>query len=322
MNIRKLNSGNYQIRQTVNGKVYSITIDHKPTLYEAEQLMKEKTDTKNITFEKACHNYIDSKSNILSPSTIVSYESIMRNTTNDLLKTKLPNINNQIIQQEINEYAAHHSSKSTRNFSGFIMSVVKFYALNIKSPNLPQKERKKVYIPTEDEVRRIYEEIKDTKYEIPIILSSMGLRRSEICALSISDLNGNILTINKALVKNNKNEWVIKQTKTEDSTRTIQIPDYLADKIREQGYVYDGFPGMIYKHLIDTQKKLNIEHFSLHKMRHFFCSYMHNLGYTDKQIQEMGGWKSTETINQIYKHSMEMDKAKKSMSDNFSKLLQ
>ena len=123
-------------------------------------------------------------------------------------------------------------------------------------------------------------------------------------------------------MKNNKNEWVIKQTKTEDSTRTIQIPDYLADKIREQGYVYDGFPGMIYKHLIDTQKKLNIEHFSLHKMRHFFCSYMHNLGYTDKQIQEMGGWKSTETINQIYKHSMEMDKAKKSMSDNFSKLLQ
>lgn len=321
MNIRKLPSGSYQIRQMVKGKEYSVTLDHKPTMYEAEQLIKEKSDTKNITFEKACRNYIDAKSNILSPSTIVSYESIIRNTSNDLLKTKLPNLNNQIIQQEVNEYAAHHSSKSTRNFNGFLMSVVKFYALNIKSPNLPPKTPKKVFIPSEEQIKLIYDEIKGTKYEVAIILASMGLRRSEICALTIDDLNGNTLTINKALVYDKNKQWIVKETKTEDSTRTIQVPDYVADLIREQGYVYEGFPGQIYKRLTDIEKKLGIPHFSLHKMRHFFASYMHQLGYTDKQIQAFGGWKTDGVMKTVYQHEMEMEKAKASMSNNFGTLI-
>lgn len=321
MNIRKLPSGSYQIRQMVKGKEYSVTLDHKPTIYEAEQLIKEKSDTKNITFEKACRNYIDAKSNILSPSTIVSYESIIRNTSNDLLKTKLPNLNNQIIQQEVNEYAAHHSSKSTRNFNGFLMSVVKFYALNIKSPNLPPKTPKKVFIPSEEQIKLIYDEIKGTKYEVAIILASMGLRRSEICALTIDDLNGNTLTINKALVYDKNKQWIVKETKTEDSTRTIQVPDYVADLIREQGYVYEGFPGQIYKRLTDIEKKLDIPHFSLHKMRHFFASYMHQLGYTDKQIQAFGGWKTDGVMKTVYQHEMEMEKAKASMSNNFGTLI-
>lgn len=321
MNIEKLPSGSYRIRKQIKGKKYSIVLDHKPTLYEAEQLLLEKAETKHITFEKACQSYIDAKSNILSPSTIVSYESIIRQISDGLLKTKLPEIDNQIIQQEINQYSVHHSSKSTRNFNGFLMSVIKFYALNIKSPNLPPKERKKVYIPTEEEVKLIYEEIKGTKYEVPIILSSMGLRRSEICALTLDDLSSNTLTINKALVQDKNKQWVIKTTKTEDSTRTIQIPDYLADLIRKQGYVYEGFPGLIYKHLTDIQKKLGIQHFSLHKMRHFFASYMHQLGYTDKQIQAFGGWKTDGVMKTVYQHEMEMEKAKESMANNFNGLI-
>ena len=321
MNIEKLPSGNYRIRQMKNGHSFSITLDHKPTIYEAEQLIKEKSDTKNITFEKACRNYIDAKSNILSPSTIVAYESIMRNTSRDLLKTKLPNLNNQILQQEVNEYAAHHSAKSTRNFNGFIMSVVNFYALNIKSPYLPPKSPKTVFIPSEEQVKQIYDEIKGTKYEVAIILASMGLRRSEICALTLNDLKGNTLTINKALVQDRNKKWVIKTTKTADSTRTIQVPDYVVNLIREQGYVYEGFPGQIYKTLTDIEKKLDIPHFSLHKMRHFFASYMHQLGYTDKQIQAFGGWKTDGVMKTVYQHEMEMEKAKTSMSNNFSSLI-
>lgn len=150
----------------------------------------------------------------------------------------------------------------------------------------------------------------------------MGLRRSEICALTISDLSPeNVLTIDKAKVQDANKEWVIKSTKTTDSTRTIVIPEYVAGLIREQGYVYDGFPGLIYKKLVDTQDKLGIKHFSLHKMRHFFASYMHKLGYSDKQIQEMGGWKTDGVMKTVYQHAMDMEEAKRSVSVNFEKLL-
>ena len=322
MNISKLPSGNYRIRKTKNGKVYSVTLDHKPTMFEAEEIIKEMSDNSvNISLEKACRLYIDSKSNVLSPTTIVAYESIIKQISPELKRKKLVCLTNKDLQTEINLYASNHSSKSTRNFNGFLMSVVNFYGLNIKSPKLPPKEPKKVYIPTEEEVKAIMNEVKGTKYEVAFLLASMGLRRSEICALSLDDLKDNELTINKALVCNKNKEWVLKSTKTESSVRTIILPDYVANLIREQGYVYDGFPGQIYKRLTDIEKKLGIPHFSLHKMRHFFASYMHHLGYTDKQIQAFGGWKTDDVMKTVYQHEMEMEKAKQSMASNFKKLI-
>lgn len=323
MTINKLPSGNYRIRKTVNGKAYSLTVNHKPTLFEAEQLIQAKIQVPgNENFEAAARNYILSKTNVLSPSTIKSYESIIRNIEPNFLKLKLYSISGKDIQIEVNRYASTHSAKSTKNYSGFLMSVVKFYDIDMKSPKLPQKERKMPYIPTEEEVRAIINEVKGTKYEVAFILASMGLRRSEICALTLDDLNGNTLSINKALVSDNKGKWVVKTTKTENSTRTIEIPDKVANLIREQGYVYDGFPGQIYKRLIDIEQKLGIEHFSLHKMRHFFASYMHHLGYTDKQIQAFGGWKTDEVMKTVYQHEMEIEKAKKKMASTFSGLIE
>ena len=323
MTINKLPSGNYRIRKTINGKSYSLTIDHKPTLYEAEQLLMQKIEVPdNESFESAAKTYIQSKSNVLSPTTITSYESIVRNINQSFLKLKLHSITHKDMQAEVNRYSATHSAKSTKNYSGFLMGVLKFYDINIKSPKLPQDVRSTPYIPTEEEVKAIINEVKGTKYEVAFILASMGLRRSEICALTIDDLNGNTLTINKALVKDKTGKLVVKTTKTINSTRTIEIPDKVAKLIRKQGYVYEGFPGQIYKRLIDIEKKLGIKHFSLHKMRHFFASYMHHLGYTDKQIQAFGGWKTDEVMKTVYQHEMEIEKAKKKMAGTFSTLIE
>ena len=66
--------------------------------------------------------------------------------------------------------------------------------------------------------------------------------------------------------------------------------------------------------------KLSIPRFPFHKLRHFFASYMHDLGYTDKQIQEFGGWKTDNMMKSVYQHEMEMDKVKENISDNLSGL--
>lgn len=60
------------------------------------------------------------------------------------------------------------------------MGVLKYYGVQIPSPKLPQKEKLSPYIPTKEEVHAIFEEIKCSKYEIPIMLAAMGLRRSEM----------------------------------------------------------------------------------------------------------------------------------------------
>ena len=328
MTIEKLKSGSYRVKQMVNGVTYRVTVDKKPSEKEAhlliaEAMAKKGTVISNKTpFKQACEAYVESKSNILSPSSIRGYKSLIKQVSDTLGKVSVDNVTKPMVQTEINTYSKGHSSKTISNYYGFIVSVLKYYGNNISGVTLPQKEKKAPYIPTEEEVHAIFKELKDTKYEIPIFLCSMGLRRSEVCALQITDLApDNTLTIDKAKVQNENNEWVIKSTKTTDSTRTIIIPDYIAKKIRKQGYVYDGFPNLIYKHLTDVQNKLGIQHFSLHKMRHFFASYMHNLGYSDKQIQEMGGWKTDGVMKTVYQHAMNMEEAKKKASDNFANLI-
>ena len=324
MNIEKLPSGSYRITQMVEGKRYRITVDHRPTQAEALRLIAEELDkvviSNNMSFERACTAYIDAKSNVVSASTIRGYESVIRQISGDFRRLKLSQIDLVLFQREINTYAIDHSPKSVRNLSGFISSVLRFYGLNIQSPRLPQKEKKEPYIPTEEEVRAILTEVKGTKYEVPILLATMGLRRSEICALTMDDLSpDNTLTINKAKVQDRNKNWIIKTTKTTSSTREIKIPDYLADLIRERG-LYDGHPELIYRTLTETQEKLGIQHFPLHKLRHFYASYLHDLGYSDKQIQELGGWKTDQIMRTVYTHAMRMDDARKSAANDMGKL--
>lgn len=327
MTIEKLKSGSYRIGQMVDGKLYRITIDHKPTNKEAVMLMADKladkvTVSADMPFNLACKAYISSRSNVLSPSSIRRYNQYLDSISEGLGNTRLSAVTKPMIQSEINSFTSGHSPKTISNYAGFLTAVLNYFGNNVGKLTLPQKEKKTPYIPTEDEVKAIFNEIKGGQFEVPIMLSAMGLRRSEVCALQITDLSpDNVLTINKAKVQNEKKEWVIKTTKTTDSTRTIIIPDYLADLIRKQGYVYNGFPNSIYNHLMRVQKKLGIQQFPLHKMRHFFASYMHNKGYSDSQVQEMGGWRTPNILRSVYTHSMEIEKAKAKAAADIGSLM-
>ena len=327
MTIEKLKSGSYRITQMENGQRYRITIDHKPTKTEAMRLLSERftksvSTPSNMTLTRACTAYVDDRENIISPSTIVGYRSLIRRIPEKYGNMHLMTITNATIQALTNEYATTHNSKTTNNMISFALSVLSYYDITIKYPTLPQKEKKSPYIPTKDDVMAVFSVIKGTKYEIPITLAALGLRRSEICSLTIDDLDGNRLTINKAKVQDENKEWVIKSTKTLSSNRVITIPDELADAIRSQGYVFNGDPGTIYKNLRRAQNKAGVPYFHLHKLRHFFASYMHNQGYTDKQIQEAGGWRDGSRImKMVYQHAMDMEQAQKGMADSIQALM-
>ena len=322
MGIEKLKSGSYRITKMQNGIRYRTTIDHKPTKTEIERILADLiTDYENPKMYKACDMYITAKSNLLSPSTIRTYRTIISKISPEFMNTPIRSIRFSMLQNEINKYSIGHSPKSTRNYNGFIMSVLKFYDVDIKTPTLPQKEKKTIYIPNKDDVSAIFKRAKGTKYEVAFFLASMGLRRSEICALTLNDLDNNKLTINKALVLNSNRQWVIKQTKTTDSTRTVILPENIIEIIKKQGFVFEGHPGMICKTLNEYQKALGIERFSLHKLRHFFASYLHDLGYSDKQIQEMGGWKTDYVMKTVYQHAMETEKAKQKAALEIANLM-
>ena len=311
MKIEKLPSGSYRIRKMYKGQTYTVIVDYKPTQKEAIQLMsaeldKVKTEGLRMTFQTASEKYINEKNNILSPSTIKGYESVLRSISDDFKKNNITDITALDVQSEINAYAKTHSPKSTRNAHGFISSVLGVFCPNvILNTTLPQKEPKKAYIPSDEDVKRILEQAKGSQYEIALILAMFGLRRSEICALTLDDLNGNILTIDKAKVQSINNEWVMKSTKTEAGIRSVYLPDHVVALIKERGVIYKGHPNSILIYLQRTQRNLGIPKFSLHKLRHYFASSAHALGIPDQYIMDAGGWKSKYVLGSIYQHAMD-----------------
>lgn len=325
MKIEKLPSGSYRIRKMYKGQTYTIVFDHKPTQKEAMQAMAAKLDKiqekyESLTFRTAAQKYIDSKKNVLSPSTIRGYSGIVRQISNAFLNNNIYDITALDVQVEINRFAESCSPKTVRNHHGFLSAVLGSFRPDLKlHTTLPQKIKNEPYIPSDDDVRKILDYAKGTEYEIPIILACYGMRRSEICALTLDDINGDVVSITKAKVQDENLEWVTKTTKTTASTREIVIPMEIADKIREKGYVYKGYPGEITKFLAASQKKMGIPLFSIHKLRHYFASKMSAMNVPEEDIMRFGGWETDYVMKGVYRHAME-DKNKDAQRAAASKL--
>ncbi len=325
MKIEKRGAESYRVRKMYKGQMYTVTFDHKPTQKEAMQAMaaeldKAKGKYHSVVFQGAAEKYIESKRNVLSPSTIRGYVGILKNLSPDFLDKRIQDITALDIQEEINRLAKEHTPKTVRNYHGFISAVLGTFCPNLKiSTTLPQKVKNEPYIPSDEDVQRILEHAKGTEYEIPLILACYGLRRSEICALHPEDIDGDTVRINKAIVQNEKEEWVIKATKTTASTREIIIPLEIAEKIQEKGYVYKGHPHSIAAYLRQTEKELEIPFFPLHKLRHYFASKMSAMNIPEVDIMRMGGWQTDRVMKAVYRHSM-IDKEARSKREASKKL--
>jgi integrase len=323
MNIEKRSANTYRARLMIDGKSYSATFDHKPSEREAyEVIMKKVRDDSGIkgSFKQFANDYIAIKEGILSPRTVKEYVNTLKYIPEWFLSLDLGELKASDVQRCINEIAVGRSPKTVRNYHGFIASVINMYRPDfVLKTTLPQKEKSEDYIPTEEDVRRILDCAVGTENEVFLKLACMGLRRSEICALEITDIDvNNVVHINKALVLDKDNNWVVKSTKTTASTRTVPIPEQLATQIRTQGYVYRQSPNNVIKWLNKTQDQLGIPRFQLHKLRHFFASQLADKNVPAKTIMELGGWETDGVMKTVYQHNMKQENEKRNIISNLT----
>lgn len=325
MKIEKRSGDSYRVRKMYKGQMYTATFDYKPTQKEAMQAMakeleKVKSDHVHMTFKRAAESYVDMKRNVLSPRTIKEYSETAKRLPEWFCRLPVSDIDQIQINRLVNELSKDKSPKTVRNYHGFITAVLGTFYPNLKIyTTLPQRVKSEPYTPSQEDVKRILEEVRDTPFEIPITLACYGMRRSEICALTPGDIEGDTVRINKAMVQGESKKWVIKTTKTIESTRNIIIPQELADKIKGQGYIYRGHPGNITKHLERVEDRLQIPRFPLHKLRHYFASQMSALGVPEADILKMGGWETDHVMKSVYRHSM-MDKEEQAKREAAEKL--
>lgn len=314
---KKLPSGNWRVNLYIgndaNGKrqYKSFTAETKK---EAEFLAaqynafkKEQTDSK-LTFRTAAERYIDSKRNVVSPSTIRGYVSILKNNAQDIMPMKICDITQECIQISINKLAMEHSAKTCRNVHGFISAVLGVYRPDfILHTTLPKREHNDIYVPDNKETEEIRRLAAGTVNEIPIFLASeCGLRASEIAALKTENVKSDCIEIKEAAVLDENNIEHIKQPKSFTSYRKIPITKAASEYLishsvdgricpRRAINICNNWDKFRDKHSIN--QKLNF-----HALRHHYASKCLLLGIPQKYIAELMGHSSTDMIEKVYQH--------------------
>lgn len=310
----KLPSGNWRVLAYANGHRKSFTA---PTKKEAEYLASQfllfENDTENITVEKAVEKYIDNRSAICSPTTIRTYQTILKNNIDEIRHKKIVQLKSEDLQAYVNNLSKRLSPKGVRNAYGLVRASIKaFYPNKGINVSLPQKKAKEYHLPTSEDISIILDNA-DTELKIAVMLASIGtLRIGEICGLEYSDIKDDTIHIHQTMIYTDKKEWVIKDIpKTTSSDRYICFPTQVIDAIgKGTGLIFKTNPKALalrYKRLV-IKLGLDIS-VRFHDLRHYAASAMHAMGIPDQYIMEAGGWKSDHVLKSVYRNTLD-DKRK------------
>ena len=323
MKVTKLKNGKYRIRPMINGEQRCFTFDYRPTKADIDKIIGDNSTTGKTSVSESVARYIETKERVLSPSTIKMYRAYLRNMPQWFLKLRLSEVDSYKLQTLANEIMRTHSVKYARNINALVTATLALFAPSVNvRVTFPRKTLKDDYKPSNEDIKRILEESKNTMFEVALWLACFGLRRSEQICLTEDDLNGNVLTISKARVQDKNNEWITKDyTKTAASVRQIILPDHVVNLIHKNGF-YQGHPNSIVCWLYKAQKRLGIPKFSLHYFRHFYAAKMSTI--TDEaSVLELGGWKTDYVFKNTYRYALpeNVDKAKEDASKLIENLI-
>ena len=308
MKVEQLPSGSYRIRIMIDGHRYTFTDKDKLRVKaKAAQFADEHREAvDNPTLAQAMDKYIEERQKIRSPSTIRGYVDIRNRLTQDypaICNKKLTAIKESDLQSIVNTLGL--SPKTIRNYVGFIQAATgRKYNLA-----LPQRKKAVVRIPNDMEVAGLIRLAQDMypDLEVPVMLGCFGpLRRSEICALTLDDFQGDWVNITRGMVKDEHDQFQIKGIpKTTESARRIKLPHFVVRKIREQGYVTKYNPDQISHYFRRMQQRVGLEDiYNFHSTRHYCVSSLHANGLPDAYIMERGGWSTPDVLIYVYRHTI------------------
>lgn len=314
---RKLPSGSYRVNLYIGKdadgkrKYKSFTADTKREAeYLAAQYSQMHIDINRseLLLSEAVERYIKSKGNVLSPSTVRGYYVILRNYLPELMKTRMRDITAESVQIAFNDFAKDHSPKTCRNAHGLISAVLKVNRPElILNTTLPQKQKRGIYVPDEEEIQKIHKILTGKPMEIPFLLAAeCGLRASEISALNVKNVFEDHIEVKEARVPGIDGD-VLKAPKSTAGYRSVPISTELY-KILVNATAPDGRiclkRGPDISNSWSNFKKshdLN-EDFNFHALRHHYASKCLLMGIPQKYIAVLMGHSSLDMIEKVYQH--------------------
>ena len=337
MKAKELPSGSYRVQFRLNGERISVTADtedeaiYQASLIKTKRERSVKADKKENTVGKCVKEYIESKENILSPSSIRGYYIILKNAMKFIENVKIKELTEKHLQQWVNLNTENYAPKSIKSQFGLVTAALRQEKINLdySSILLPRIEDKDPVIPNEQQMGEILRIVEGTSVELPVTIAvTLGMRQSEIAGLKWSDYDGALLDIHGAKVPNKENKYVYKDSvKSKASKRKIEVEGILKERLdraeRKSEFISPMLPSSVlrkFNHLCDRN---GLPRFTMHAERHANASEMLVMGVPDKYAMKRLGQSSPNMIKNVYQHLFE-DKEKeysKSLSKKFETLI-
>lgn len=317
---KKLPSGSWRVNQFVgrddNGKQifksFTAPTKKEAEFMAAEYALKTRKPPLEKTLGEAIDDYINMKSNVLSPTTLQSYRVIRRNDFQLLMDVQVKSIDNDLLQEMVNREAARKSPKSVINAYGLVSSALKkavpYYRFDVTLPSKYKKHKELL------EPQTIMQLVRGTEIELPVLLAMwLSLRMSEVLGIKKStDIKNGYLTINQVKVYAD-GKYIVKEVgKTYDSKRRLQLPPYilsLIDAVADDQEFLIALSGQaIYKRFTRLVERNGLGHMTFHDLRHVNASVMAMLGIPDKYAMERGGWSTDEVLKNTYQHTFSKER--------------
>ena len=286
---------------------------------------------KRMTVHDAIDQYISIKHSVLSPSTETGYRSYLKTGKFSSIEAlSVTDVDQLIIQTWIADMLEDYSAKYTRNCYGLLRPALTMAGVANIPVTLPPLPTPETYVPTDAELSQLLEYLDqhDKTTKAAAMLAAFGsMRRSEICALTPADFDGDTVKVNKAIVKSPSGIWVSKpMPKTPQSHRTVSLPHEVLVSIDKSGErIIPLNPDQLSKRFRKAVKHAGMPAlFCLHSLRHYYASIAHVLGIPDQYVMKMGGWKTDYVLKKHYRttltdvEQMEQDK----FNAHFSKVMQ
>lgn len=304
----------YEVKDGKKTRVYESFTSKDPSPHgkrEAEQMASEWAYKRTrrvsaVTIADAIESYISSKDGVLSPSTVRAYKSYQKTHFDEIGAMSIRNLDMIGLQRWVSSMDL--SPKSVSNIYGLLNSALKVYTGSDLNLTLPAPKKPDLHTPTDPEIRQLMNHIKGRDLEVAVALAAFcSLRRGEICALRAEDLNGDVLTVKRSMVKTPDGFWDIKQPKTKNSYRSVLVPqlvvDYFAGK---KGDVFSFNPDNLSNRFRRAIRYSHVPNsFRFHDLRHYYASIAHALGVPDAYIMKTGGWKSEHVMKRVYREALD-----------------
>lgn len=336
---KKLPSGQYRVR-VYDKKRQTTKSFTAPTKKAAELaamqwlngLQSTANESRKMTVRKAVREYIDSKSNILSPSSVRGYEIIYNNSIDGIGDALIADVTEKDLQTWVNGNTAKYAPKSVKSQFGLVTAALRQQKklLDYGSILLPRIKKSDPLIPTMEQIAVILQMVEGTPVELAVTIAvTLGLRQSEIAALKWADYDGRSLYVHAAVVPCSDHSKLVRKetTKSEASTRRIDVDAVCKERLDRAERKSENISPLTPRHVIKVFQRLcdqnGLPRFTMHALRHGNASMMLVSGIPDKYAMARLGQSSPNMVKNVYQH-LYADKQKEysqKMSDGFSKIL-